>query len=280
MTVLPMPLAPPIADRLSGRPFVALLDVDGTLAPITRRPEQAVVPDDTRNIIAELTTLPQTMVVVVSGRAALDAASVVGVPGVWIIGNHGLETAAPNEAPRPRHELARYIGAMSAAMEQFRAYAHGHPGVLVEDKRWSLSVHYRLVDSPAVADVVTTARTIAERLGLRATNGRRVVEIRPPIEVDKGTASLDLLRALGATSDDASIFCAGDDRTDEDMFRRIRAANPRAVTVRVLGAEDPSESHVGYESLAELTVPDPEALRAMLSAIVDLRRQLSPSSSS
>jgi trehalose 6-phosphate phosphatase len=274
MTVLPLPLTPPIAERLSGSPFVALLDVDGTLAPIARRPEQAAVPDATRRIVAELAALPDSVVAIVSGRAAADAARLVGVPGVWTIGNHGLEMGTPNEAPRPRPELARFADAMAHALDQSRAFAAEHSGVIVEDKRWTLSVHYRLVDPPAIAEVVHATRAIAERLGLRATSGRRVIEIRPPIDVDKGTASIDLLRELRATTAVASVFCAGDDRTDEDMFRRVRVAGPRAVTVRVLGDPDLLDPRADYESSAELSVRDPEALRDMLSAILDLRRAL------
>jgi trehalose 6-phosphate phosphatase len=248
--------------------------VDGTLAPIARRPEQAVVPESTRRIVAELVTLPGAVVAIVSGRAAADAASVVGVRGVWTIGNHGLEIGAPNETPRPRPDLARFSGAMANALDATRAFAAKHSGVIVEDKRWTFSVHYRLVDPPAIAEVVHAAREIAERVGLRATNGRRVVEVRPPIDVDKGTATLDLLRELRATRDGASVFCAGDDRTDEDMFRRVRVSTPRAVTVRVLGEADLLDARAEYESSAELSVRDPEALREMLSAIVDLRRSL------
>jgi trehalose-phosphatase len=214
------------------------------------------------------------VVAIVSGRAAADAASVVGVPGVWTIGNHGLEIGAPNETPRPRPDLGRFSGAMASALDASRALAATHSGVVVEDKRWTLSVHYRLVDPPATAEVVHAAREIAERLGLRATNGRRVVEIRPPIDVDKGTAALDLLRELRATTDTASVFCAGDDRTDEDMFRRVRVAIPRAVSVRVLGDPDLLDARADYESSAELSAPNPDALREMLSAIVDLRRSL------
>jgi trehalose 6-phosphate phosphatase len=272
MTVLPLPLTPAIAERLTGRPFVALLDIDGTLAPIARSPDGAAVPDETRRIVAALAAQRDVIVVAVSGRAAEDAARILGVPGTWTIGNHGLETSAPNEPPCPRPELERFAGAMAAALEQCRAFASTHPGVIVEDKRWTLSIHYRLVDAPAVAAIVNGSRQIAERSGLRATSGRRVVEIRPPVDVDKGTASVDLLRRVGATSGDASVLCAGDDRTDEDMFRRVRAASPRAVTVRVLSDDDAPDTGASYESSAELTVPDPDAFRALLAAIVELRR--------
>jgi trehalose-phosphatase len=273
MTVPSTPFTPEILQRLSGSPFVALLDIDGTLSPIARRHDEAFIPEETRRVVAELAAQPDAIVVAVSGRAAHDAARMLDVPNSWTIGNHGLEIAAPNEPPRPRQGLEQFAEAMSEALEQTRAFAETHPGVVVEDKRWTLSVHYRLADASTIAEVVSQSRRIAERLGLRPTPGRRVVEIRPPVDIDKGTASCDLLRHVGAITDDASIFCAGDDRTDEDMFRCVRAAFPRAVTVRVLNDDDPLDARADYASSAEFSVPDPDALRAMLLAIVERRRK-------
>lgn len=265
------PLTPAIAERLAGRPFVALLDIDGTLAPIASRPEGAVVPADTRQVVAALAALPKAIVVAVSGRAAHDAARVLGVPGAWIIGNHGLEIAPPDGPPRPLLDLEPYVAPLASARDEMRAFAAAHAGVIIEDKRWTLSVHYRLANAVVVDSVVRATKAIAERLGLRATLGRRVVEIRPPVAVDKGTASVDLLRRVSALGPNASVFCAGDDRTDEDMFRGVRAANARAVTVRV-ASDDDSPDRARDESSAELTVATPDALREMLAAIVDLRR--------
>jgi trehalose-phosphatase len=272
MTVLPSSLTPEILERLSGSPFVALLDIDGTLSPIARRHDEAFIPEETRRVVAELAAQPDAIVVAVSGRAAHDAARMLDVPASWTIGNHGLEIAAPGEPPRPRQDLERFAAPMHEALERTRAFAATRPGVVVEDKRWTLSVHYRLADTSTIADVVHESRQVAERLGLRATPGRRVVEIRPPVDIDKGTASVDLLRHVGALASEASIFGAGDDRTDEDMFRAVRSAFPRAVTVRVLNDDDPLDARADYASSAEFSVPDPEGLRAMLMAIVERRR--------
>src|SRR5262249_10455841 len=143
----------------------------------------------------------------------------------------------------------------------------GREGVWVEDKRWTLSVHYRLADADTSMAVVGASRAIAERLGLRASSGRRLMEIRPPIDIDKGTPPHGLLKRFGPLGRDASIFAAGDDRTDEDMFRRVRSTNPRGVTVRVLADES------DHDSVAEFNVSDPQELLLLLSAIVTLRQQ-------
>jgi len=83
-------------ERLDGSPLVLLLDVDGTLAPIAPRPEDAEVPAATRRVLEALVARPGVHVVVVSGRSAADARRLVGVPGTWTIGNHGIETIVPD----------------------------------------------------------------------------------------------------------------------------------------------------------------------------------------
>jgi len=260
-----------IAERLSGHPFVALLDLDGTLAPIASRPTAAAVPIETRRIVETLTSLPGVRVVAVSGRAAVDAARMLDVRDTWTIGNHGLELAPPNAPPEPRADAVPFESALASAREQCVAFASSHGGVIVEDKHWTVSVHYRRADDRATSEIVNGVRRIAERFGLRATRGKSVLEIRPPINVDKGIASVELLRRLGAPTPGSSVFCAGDDRTDEDMFREIRLAYPRAVTVHVASG---GASAGQYSGAAELTVADPLALQHMLEAIVDLRRSV------
>jgi trehalose-phosphatase len=269
----PSPLTPAIAERLSGSPFVALLDIDGTLAPIAPHPSKALVPDATRRVLTELAAMPDSAVVAVSGRAAADAIQILRVPGSWTIGNHGLEIAAPGEQPQPQPEVGPFGEALAVAAEECRAMAVGREGILVEDKHWTISVHYRLADRETSLAVVSETRGIADQLGLLATGGRRVIEIRPPIAIDKGTASVDLLSDLRALGDDASVFAAGDDRTDEDMFRHVRLVTPRAVTVRVVADDDGDVVPSDHESVAELSVSDPPELLSMLVAIAALRRR-------
>jgi trehalose 6-phosphate phosphatase len=97
--------------------------------------------------------------------------------------------------------------------------------------------------------------------GLTVRDGKQVIEVRPPVPVDKGTAVVGLVRRLGVGSPGASVLFAGDDLTDEDAFRALRAAVPGAVTVRV-GDED------GRPSAAEYGVDDPVALAALLAEMV------------
>jgi trehalose-phosphatase len=134
----------------------------------------------------------------------------------------------------------------------------------VEDKGWSLSVHFRQADPADAPRVAEAARAAAARLGLRAHDGKQVVELRAPVAVDKGTAAVALARALGAERPGGAAFAAGDDVTDEDLFRRARAELPRALTVRVGDA--------GVATAAEFRVDDPPAVAALLAGLLAARR--------
>ncbi len=242
-----------------------LLDIDGTLSPIAPRPEYASVPDATRDVLAALAALNNVHVAVISGREAVDARRLIELDSVWVIGNHGFELAAPNASPAPRADVIPFEHAIATAVSRARAIASEMEGVLVEDKRWTMSIHYRLAHPRIVPELVAATERIASDLRLRLTRGKEVLELRPPVDVDKGTAAVDLAETLGALSGGASVLCAGDDRTDEDAFRALRLANPSTVTVRV-GGDDR-----GVQTEAEFSVPDPAAMRALLESILEQR---------
>jgi trehalose-phosphatase len=261
-----LPLGPAIAARLHGSPFLLVLDVDGTLAPIAPRPEFASVSSDTREVLAELAATPGVYVVVISGRSADDARRLVDVAGAWVIGNHGIEVAAPGEPPTVRDAVAAYADPIAEAARRATQIADSLPGVVLENKRWTLSVHYRLAHQSVIPSLSARIADVAKDLGLALTGGKEVFELRPPVEIDKGTAAIMLAEELGALADAASIFCAGDDRTDEDMFRALRARRPDAVTVWV-GPESAVD-----RTTAQFHVPDTAAMHELLVAVLKLRR--------
>lgn len=253
---------PALRGRLAGAPLVLLLDVDGTLAPIAAHPDAAAVPVETRAVIERLAARPDVRVALVSGRSAADARRLVGVPAVWAAGNHGFEITAPDGSNAPHPAALAYQAALAAAATELTEALAPIDGAFVEDKGLTLSVHYRLAaphDAPRVHALATAAGV---RHGLRTSEGKMVVEVRPPVPIDKGTAVIALTELLGASTGRAAILFAGDDATDEDGFRSLRAAYPTAVTI-----------HVGprVDSTAEFTVTGPEALRSLLAAILEAR---------
>jgi trehalose 6-phosphate phosphatase len=217
-----------------------VLDVDGTLAPIAPRPELAVVPDETRTELKRLAGR-YLLLACVSGRAGEDARRLVGVDGIEIVGNHGLELD-----PRA-HELAAEIARFREAV-----------ALPVEDKTLSLTYHFREAEDEVTAR--TELERVAERAraeGLDARWGRKVLEIRPSVDADKGTA----VRALLARSGARLGLYAGDDTTDLDGFAGLRDANvEHTVCVAVASAEGPSE----LRAAADLVVGGPDEMAGLL----------------
>jgi trehalose 6-phosphate phosphatase len=175
--------APDLLAQLAERPRDAaiVLDVDGTLSPIVARPEDAIVPATTRELLRGLAER-YGLVACLSGRPAGDAARVVGVDGIRYVGEHGLELAAEAEAWVER--LASFAATVAWPHEK--------------GKRLSLAFHYREAGDAAAAERKLLA--VAEKAraeGFRPRWGRRVLEIRPPIDWDKGSAVKELLAEGG-----------------------------------------------------------------------------------
>lgn len=262
-----LPVSPALAARLAGPPLLVMLDVDGTLAPIAPTPSAAGVPQRTRDVIETLVSLPDIHVALVSGRAAGDARRMLPVPGLWVLGNHGMERLDPGghrEVSRAVAPYERAVARAAAALRQALAELHG---VLVEDKQLTLSVHYRLADRSIVPRVRSAVEHVAAVDGLRLTAGKEVLELRPPVQVNKGTAILELANELGTVRGRGALLYAGDDRTDEDAFELLRAELPRSVTVRV--ATEPLPG--GADTRAEFSVPGTEQLRELLEWIAAKR---------
>jgi trehalose 6-phosphate phosphatase len=235
--------AEPLLASLAERPEEAgiLLDVDGTLAPIVARPELASVPESTRDELRRLLGR-YGLVALVSGRAGVDAARVVGVDGPVYVGVHGLELAP--EAERWRGPLREFAASVDWP---------------VEDKGLSIVFHYRGADDEeAAVDALSSVAERAAALGLEAQFGRKVLEIRPPVAADKGTAVSTLLAQHGLRRG----LYAGDDTTDLNGFRGLEGLD-LAVRIAVASAEGPPE----LAKAADIVVGSPGEL-------VDLLRRL------
>jgi trehalose 6-phosphate phosphatase len=242
-----------------------LLDVDGTLAPIVERPEQAAVPERTRELLRELAGA-YALVACISGRRALDARRVVGLDELAYSGNHGLELLLPgDDAPRPDPSLdghdddaSRFVGAMDQG-ELERA------GIRTEDKGAIIALHWRGADNEGEAESLAhEIASEAEWQGLVPHRGRKVLEIRPNVAVNKGIAVAALIPAKPI---DAALY-AGDDRTDVDAFTALRTLKEdgvlrEAVCVAAASEEAPPE----VSANADVTVQGPDGIVAVLEAL-------------
>jgi trehalose 6-phosphate phosphatase len=230
--------------RLAERPreTAIMLDVDGTLAPIVARPQDALVPEVTRAILRGLTER-YALVSCLSGRPGADAARVVGVDGIRYVGEHGLELEPEADA----------------WAERLRAFADATPWPDEPGKRLSLAFHYRdAADEAAARSILEEAAGRARAEGLRPRWGRKVLEVRPPIAADKGTA---VARLLTEASLRRALY-AGDDTTDVDAYRGLDGLE-LAVRVAVLSNESPPE----LVEAADVTVEGPEALARLLAEL-------------
>lgn len=221
----------------SGR-LVLLLDFDGTLAPIVARPELAAIPAKTRRSLQRLLEAEGVQAAIVSGRGLADARALAALPGVAYAGNHGLEIEGVGVSRiHPEAAVARPL--LEAAAAEIEPGLGAFPGAFLEDKGLTLSVHYREAreeDEPRVREIVV--RAVGNRAGLRLTEGKKVLEVRPRVEWDKGRAVEFLLDQLRPPPG-APVLYLGDDTTDEDAFRVLRGGRGEGILV---SEEPPAES--------------------------------------
>lgn len=217
-------------ERRRQRRYLLGLDFDGTLAPIMPKPGMAKLPPENLRAVRRLVRLRRARVAIVSGRALDDIKRKIQVPGLIYVGNHGLEIQDIDgkvwvhpQALRQAKLMRRLAQAISKELKEF-------PGVFVEDKKLTLSVHYRrlpryLSPAPIHERLTTLLAGLGHRVKLRL--GKKVWEVRPALEWNKGYA---VRRLLGKKVHLWTPCLVGDDNTDEEGFKSL---GPDAVTVRV-----------------------------------------------
>lgn len=206
--------------RLRNNRVVLFLDYDGTLTPIVERPELAVLDDGTRAIVRRLARY--CTVIIISGRALSDVAERVGIDTVIYAGSHGFEIAGPKAHPIRNKVGVEHIPAIRSAARELHQRLDVIDGVIIEDKAFSVAVHYRLVDETRLTEVAHAVQEVlAARPGLCIVKGKKVYELRPNIKWDKGQALLWILQELGLDSPDVVPIFIGDDSTDEDAFKEL-----------------------------------------------------------
>ncbi|MBJ7347802.1 MAG: trehalose-phosphatase [Thermoleophilaceae bacterium] len=241
-------------------------DIDGTLAPIVERIDDARVPDAASKLLGQLAKR-YALVACVSGRTAAEARRLVGVGAVTYAGSHGAEIL------RPGAQSAEVEPQLNAWRERVRAFARANDTyelrkqqVRIEDKGFISAFHWRGADDEDTAGAAVKA--LAERAaaeGFAVHWGRKVLEVRPPVEFHKGAAVRQLALEVAATG----TLYVGDDATDADAFaalRELRAGGQlkHAVCIGVLSDECPAAIREG----ADQTVAGPQDLVALLQSLL------------
>ncbi len=224
----------PLRGLIAYPPLGIISDVDGTLAPIVPRAEDAAITPRCRTLLRDLMERG-VLVALATGRPLVVARAMLGLEGAAFAANHGLSLWVGGQEETPP-AVAEYV---SRARESVRELAGlDVPGVSLEEKGPVLAVHYRrAADERAAREAILAA--IAGSPAARAFlvhEGRKVIELRPPLDINKGTAVAALVPRLGARA----LICLGDDVTDIDMFRevgRLREGGLPGVSIAVRNEE-------------------------------------------
>jgi trehalose 6-phosphate phosphatase len=244
-----------------------LLDVDGTLAPIVEQPDDAHMPETTRRPLINIAKR-YGVVACVSGRRASDARRIVSLGSIAYLGSHGSEVLMPGTiAPVMDRELEAWVRRVQGFAHEAFTEDLRKLRVRLEDKEAIAALHWRGAhdEEEAQAAVEEVARA-AEKAGFKAHWGRKVLEIRPPVRIDKGAGIVALLR----DADLAAAVYVGDDVTDLDAFRGLgqlveAGAIGTAIRVGVRSGEQPSR----LEDEADFMVDGTDGVRELLKSLLD-----------
>jgi len=237
------------SDRLA-----VFLDYDGTLTPIVSHPEDALLSDSMRQTLRSLAAhLP---VAILSGRDLDDVRGRVLVDGIVYAGSHGFDIAG---AGGMRRELGQaYLPVLGAAEDELREALDEIPGAQLERKHFSVAAHYRNVNESDADKVALAVEAVATKhRELRRIHGKKVYELLPDIDWNKGKAVLWLLETLEVERGKALPIYIGDDRTDEDAFRALEKRG-----VAILVSEHPQATAANY------CVKNPEEVERFLEELI------------
>ncbi|KAL3499531.1 hypothetical protein ACH5RR_038624 [Cinchona calisaya] len=272
-----------IMDGARNRRIVIFLDYDGTLSPIVDDPDRAFMSADMRSAVRNVAKYFPTAII--SGRSRDKVYELVGLTELYYAGSHGMDIMFPDRRIEPTNHsgcikstdlLGKEVNLFQPASEflpmideVFRTLVENTKditGAKVENHKFCTSVHYRNVDEkiwPVIAQRVHDILNNYPRL--RLTHGRKVLEVRPVIDWDKGKAVEFLLESLGfSNSPDVLPIYIGDDRTDEDAFKVLRSES-RGYGIIV--------SAVPKESNAFFSLKDTSEVKEFLEALVKMKEQ-------
>ena len=233
------------------------LDYDGTLTAIVSDPKKALLSDSMRQTLQAL--VMRASVAVLSGRDLDDVRKRIAIDAIVYAGSHGFDIAGPRGLRR--QEATKFLPALDAAEKELREKLSAIAGALIERKRFSIAAHYRKVNDSDLPKLERVVSEVAERhQELRRMEGKKVYELLPNTDWDKGKAVLWLLETLGSESGKFRPIYIGDDRTDEDAFRVLRqcgtgilvSEEPRSTAARY-ALKNPAEVERFLQELIEMT---------------------------
>jgi alpha,alpha-trehalase len=250
-----------VAQEIENVSLALFLDYDGTLTPIVDRPEDAHLSPDMRDTLKEMTRY--CPVAILSGRDLPDVRSRVGIEGLYYAGSHGFDISGPHGRHMERQEGTAFLPALDSAEGILRRDLEDLSGVMLERKRFSIAVHYRKAEEKMVPKVEKVVDRVSDHHSdLRKSRGKKIFELQPDVDWNKGKALLWLLEALSLDRRDVREIYIGDDTTDEDAFSALR---PRQ-GIGILVTESPRPTAASY------VLADTRDVRAFLKKLIRNRQ--------
>jgi trehalose-phosphatase len=198
--------------------IILFLDYDGTLVPICREPSLAQLSSDTKKVLRDLSLNPRFSVGIISGRSLREIRKLVGIPHLFYAGNHGFEMVFQNRV-WTHPALKVFIPELKKVARRVHDRTRGIDGIYIENKKITVSIHYRNVTDHPPGRIFAIIAQVVEPFSqhFMIARGKKVFEVRPRIDWDKGKAVDELTHLCALPSKPLKIYI-GDDQTDEDAF--------------------------------------------------------------
>ena len=208
-----------IKEALRRSPFGLITDIDGTISQSAPTPQQAEVSPLCRQYLSALCN-HLALVAAISGRPVAEVKNMINIDGMVYIGNHGLERWSEGHTEFTK-DVQDYFNVIKAAIEELTPLL-AMKGISIDNKGVTASIHYRLCHDPQSAErhILATIENSPHARGLRTIQERMAIDLIPPVKVNKGTATLDLIQEYNLQG---GVYL-GDDLTDVDAFRAIHSA--------------------------------------------------------
>jgi alpha,alpha-trehalase len=242
-------IVPLLFDLLNNKTeLVIFLDYDGTLTPIVGRPEHAVLSSAMHECLSQLSQ--HYLTIIISGRELANLKSHVNIPHIFYSGNHGFECEGPEQYNLTYQIGNEYIDDVNAVYQELYALFKNIKGCIVENKKFSLSVHYRLVNENLyefISQQIDNA--LLNYPNLIRHYGKKVFEVHPNIQWNKGIAAAHILKQFKTKNNAIVPIYIGDDITDEDAFKKLGF---RGITIKVTGEPLKTQAHYFLNSPMEV----------------------------
>lgn len=252
-----------IARQAEGKRLAVFLDYDGTLTPIVETPDLAVLAEDIRQAVLELSR--HCPVAIISGRDLADVRHKVRIDALVYAGSHGFDIAGPAGLKVAQTVGEEFLPVLDRAEHALSVKLRAVAGVLIERKKFAIAIHYRRVAPEDVEQVATIVDAIASQHPLlRKSSGKKLFELQPRMDWHKGKALLSLLAALGLDGPEVLPLFIGDDVTDEDAFRALQGRG-----IGIVVQDRPAATAAAY------ALGNPDQVKTFLMRLIPLCRRVS-----